>query len=125
MRNLALFLLVLFLIAALLRVDFFFTIAYFFFAVYLLSRLWTQHTSDRLHVKRRFTDRAFPGDRVVVDVVMQNVGWLPLPWLEVHESLPVELIAPPFHRLNSSHGKFEMSSTCESGDAHMVFVPFY
>jgi uncharacterized protein (DUF58 family) len=91
-------LLFLFIIAAVLRVDFFFTIAYLFFAVYLLSRLWTQRTVDHLRVERRFTDHAFPGDRVTVDVVVQNASWLPTPWLEVHESLPVELIAPPFHR---------------------------
>ena len=98
MRNFAPFLLFLFVIAAILRVDFFFTIAYLFFAVYLLSRLWTQRTVDHLRVERRFTDHAFPGDRVTVDIVVQNASWLPTPWLEVHESLPVDLIAPPFHR---------------------------
>lgn len=98
MRNFAPFLLFLFVIAAILRVDFFFTIAYLFFAVYLLSRLWTQRTVRHLHVERRFTDHAFPGDQVTVDVVVENESWLPIPWLEVHESLPVELIAPPFYR---------------------------
>ena len=98
MRNFALFLLILFLIAALLRVDFFFTIVYLLFTVYLLSRLWTQRTGTCLQVERSYTDRAFPGDQVPVDVMIQNTGWLPIPWLEVHESLPVELIAPPFHR---------------------------
>ena len=98
MRNFAPFLLLLFLIAAFLRVDFFFTVVYLFFAVYLISRLWTRRTVDSLHVQRRFTDRAFPGERVKVDVTVQNTGWLPIPWLEVHESLPVALIAPPFHR---------------------------
>jgi uncharacterized protein (DUF58 family) len=98
MGNFAPFLLILFLIAAILRVDFFFTIAYLFFAVYLLARLWTQRTANHLHVERHFTDRAFPGDQVTVNVVVQNETWLPTPWLEVHESLPVELIAPPFYR---------------------------
>ena len=94
MRHFAPFLLILFVVAAALRVDFFFTIAYLFFAVYLLSRLWTQRTVDHLHVERRFTDRAFPGDQVTVNIVVQNTTWLPTPWLEVHESLPVDLIAP-------------------------------
>jgi len=98
MRNFVPFLLILFVIAALLRVDFFFTIAYLLFAVYLLSRLWARRTVDCLRVQRRFTDHAFSGDRVTVDVVLQNAGWLPVPWMEVHESLPVELIAPPFYR---------------------------
>jgi uncharacterized protein (DUF58 family) len=98
MRNFVPFLLILFVIAALLRVDFFFTIVYLFFAVYLLSRLWTRRTVDRLHVQRRFTDRAFPGDLVTVDLTVHNADWLPIPWLEVHESLRVELTAPPFYR---------------------------
>ncbi len=98
MRDFVPFLLILFIIAVLLRVDFFFTIAYLFFAVYLLSRLWTRRTVQRLRVQRRFVNRAFPGDRVTVDLTVQNAGWLPVPWLEVHESLPVQLTVPPFHR---------------------------
>ena len=97
MRNFAPFLLFLFIIAAILRVDFFFTIAYLFFAVYLLSRLWTQRTTEHLRVERRFVNHAFPGDKVAVDVTVHNTSWLPAPWLQVHESLPVDLATPPFH----------------------------
>ena len=98
MRNFVPFLLILFLIAAILRVDFFFTIVYLFSAVYLLSRLWMGRTVERLRAERRFTDHAFTGDRVPVEVSVQNAGWLPIPWLEVHESLPSDLAVPPFHR---------------------------
>jgi uncharacterized protein (DUF58 family) len=97
MRKFVPFLLILFAIAALLRVDFFFTIFYLFFAIYLLSRLWTPRTVKHLHVQRCFVNRAFPGDRVTVDLTVHNAGWLPIPWLEVHESLRVELAAPPFY----------------------------
>jgi uncharacterized protein (DUF58 family) len=107
MRNFVPFLLVLFVIAAFLRVDFFFTIVYLFFAVYLLLRLWTRRTVHHLRVQRRFTDRAFCGDQVMVDVVVHNIGWLPIPWLEVHESLSVELTAPPFYREVISLGPHE------------------
>jgi uncharacterized protein (DUF58 family) len=98
MRNFVPFLLVLFIITAFLRVDFFFTIVYLLFAVYLLARLWTRRTVDHLRVQRQFIDRAFCGDQVTVDTVVHNADWLPIPWLEVHESLPVELAVPPFHR---------------------------
>jgi uncharacterized protein (DUF58 family) len=98
MRKLVPFLLILFAIAALLRVDFFFTILYLLFGVYLLSRLWARRTVERLEVNRRFVKRAFQGERVMVDVTIHNAGWLPVPWLEMHEALPVQLIAPPFHR---------------------------
>lgn len=98
MRQIVPFLLVLFAIAAFLRVDFFFTIVYLFFAVYLLSRLWTRRMVEGLHVQRRFVDRAFFGDQVRVEVTVRNTGWLPVPWLEMNETLPVQLAAPPFYR---------------------------
>jgi len=110
MRNLLPFLLILFIIAALLRVDFFFTILYFFLAVYLLSHLWIQATRKRLGVQRRFVDHAFFGDQVAVDLQVQNTGWLPIPWLRVHDSLPVQLATPPFHRQVLSLGPREKRS---------------
>ncbi|NLF02218.1 MAG: hypothetical protein GX601_14700, partial [Anaerolineales bacterium] len=90
------FLIILFVIAALLRVDFFFVIVYLFFAVYVLSRTWVQQASSRLHVQRTYVNRAFPGDTVHVKISVHNGSWLPLPWLEVHESLPVHLATPPY-----------------------------
>ena len=98
MRRYLPFLLVLFIIAVVLRVDFFFTIAYLFFLLYLLARLWLGRGLQQVSVVRSFTARAFAGDDVDVDVTLRNDGRLPLPWLHTHESLPVDLIAPPFHR---------------------------
>ena len=40
-------------------------------------------------------------------VTVQNIGWLPIPWLEIHEALPVQLIAPPFQRRVISLGPHE------------------
>ena len=98
MRRFVPFIGILFVIAAVLRIDFFFTIAYLFFGVYLLSRLWMQRATKQLSVERRFADHAFFGDRVAVDLRLRNTGWLPIPWLYVHDSLPVQLAAPPFFR---------------------------
>jgi uncharacterized protein (DUF58 family) len=100
-------LLLLFLIAAVLRVHFYFTIVYLFFGVYLLSRMWTRRMVERLSVERRFVNHAFHGDQVTVDVTVRNTGWLPVPWLEMHETLPVQLIAPPFRRQVVSLGPRE------------------
>jgi len=97
MRGFLPFLLALFVIAAVLRVDFFFTIVYLLSLVYLLSRLWVRHSIKCLQVQRRFVDHAFSGDRVSVEIRVRNPDRLPVPWLEVHESLPVELAAPPFY----------------------------
>ena len=79
MKNFVPFLLIMFIIAALLRVDFFFTIVYLFFAVYLLSRLWARRTEEWMSVRRHFVGRAFFGDQVPVDVLVHNTGWLPVP----------------------------------------------
>jgi uncharacterized protein (DUF58 family) len=98
MQDFVPFLLILFVVAAFLRTDFFFTIVYLLFVVYLLSRMWMQQAARRLKTERRFTDRAFCGEQVAVDLTVHNTGWLPIPWLEVHESLPVALATPPFHR---------------------------
>jgi uncharacterized protein (DUF58 family) len=88
------FLLGLFLIAALLRVDFFFTLAYLFFAVYVLSRLWSGRALPQLTIKREFVRRAFHGDEVPVTVTLRNDGRLPVTWVQARESLPVELGVP-------------------------------
>jgi uncharacterized protein (DUF58 family) len=104
MRNFVPFLLILFVVAAVLRIDFFFSVVYLLAAVYLFSRLWVQRAARGLETERRFTDRAFCGERVPVSLTVRNGGWLPVPWLEVHESLPVALAAPPFYHEITSLG---------------------
>ncbi len=98
MPNLIPFLVLLFLIAALLRVDFFFTIAYLFAIVALFTRLWTRYAADHLQVRRRLISRAFIGDEVDVEVLVHNAGRLPLVWVDVRDSFPAVLASPPFHR---------------------------
>jgi uncharacterized protein (DUF58 family) len=98
MRRYLPFLIILFIIAAVLRIDFFFTIAYLFFLLYLLGRLWMRRSLGRVSFARSFTGRAFSGDEVQVEVKLANTGRLPVPWLQIHESLPIELVSPPFHR---------------------------
>ncbi len=107
MPNLLTFLIVLFAIAALLRIDFFFNILYLLFAVYLFSRLWMRRVTANVRAERRFVNRAFPGDEVRVELRVSNAGWLPAPWLEVRESLPVQLASPPFHHVVLSLGPHE------------------
>jgi len=97
MRRFFPFLLFLFFIALILRIDFFFTIAYLFFLLFVLARLWVGRGLQQVYFERQFTPRAFSGDTVAVEVQVRNSGRLPVPWLHVHESLPVEMISPPFH----------------------------
>ncbi len=107
MRNLAPFILLLLVVAVLLRVDFFFTVIYFLVAVVVLSRLWAGRAAGRLRAERRFVPRAFTGDTLTVELAVRNEGWLPVPWLEINESVPVQLQTVPFGRQVVSLGPRE------------------
>lgn len=98
MRNLSTFVVLLLVIAVALRVDFVFTILYLVVAVYALSHVWVQRSRKGLSIERRFVDRAFYGDQVTVTLQVRNKGVLPVPWLQLHESLPVRLTALAHYR---------------------------
>ncbi|MBM3187205.1 MAG: DUF58 domain-containing protein [Chloroflexi bacterium] len=92
------FILVLFIVAALFRVDFFFYLLYIFFGIFFLTKLWLDRAIQHVMVRREYVDRAFPGERVPVTLHVRNGSLLPLPWLRVHESVPIQLKSPSFHR---------------------------
>ncbi len=98
MSNFGLFIFILFILAAILRVDFFFTILYLFVGVYILSRAWTNRMVKQLVCRRHFGNRAFLGDEITVSITAENTGWLPIPWLMVHETYPLNLSLTPFFR---------------------------
>jgi uncharacterized protein (DUF58 family) len=75
-----------------------FYLAYALVGLMLLSRLWLSHAHDALAGRRRFTPRAFYGEELQVQLQIANRGRWPIPWLELHESLPVALHAPNFER---------------------------
>lgn len=124
MGDLIPFLLLLFIIAAFLRVDFFFTIAYLLLAAMVLSRVWVERTVNQLNASRAFTPRAFPGDRVTVHLRIHNAGWFPVPWLEVHESRSVELASSPFQQVISMKGgeerAFAYTVACRRRGVHSI-----
>jgi uncharacterized protein (DUF58 family) len=98
MRNFIIFTLVLFFLAALLRIDFFFTIFYLFIGVYVVSRIWTRQSLRRLVVYRTLPERAFLSERLTVTIHFTNGSRLPVPWLMVTESFSSVLSSPPFFR---------------------------
>jgi uncharacterized protein (DUF58 family) len=98
MGNFVIFILVLFALAALLRIDFFFTILYLFAGVYILSRLWSRRMLRNLVISRSMEQRAFLGERVNVTLTLENRSRLPIPWLLLNESFSTVLSSPPFFR---------------------------
>jgi len=88
--------LLLFLLSLALRVDPFFTVIWFLLGTYGLARMWIRRSVQHLQISRRFEDRAFTGDEVDVHLTIRNAGRLPVLWLQIGESLPLELTTTPF-----------------------------
>ncbi len=117
MQNLVAIVLGLFVVAVILRIDFYFSIVYLLAAVYLLARVWIRQNGRQLTLRRNFVNRAFPNETIPVELIVKNTGWLPVPWVEVQDSLPVELISPPFYREVITLGshkerRFEYTLSC-------------
>jgi uncharacterized protein (DUF58 family) len=107
----------LFLLAALLRIDTYFTVLYLLALTYILGRTWARRAMQQIETRRQLVNRAFPGEEIPVSLTVTNDGWLPVPWVEIHDSLPVDLIAPPFYRRVLSLGPhqtrhFHYTLTC-------------
>ena len=98
MSGILFFVLVLVVIAALFRIDFVFYLVYLLFGAYLLSGWWLDRSLSGVRVRHEYENRAFVGDHVRVCLRVCNDSWLPVPWLRIHESLPIHLISPNFFR---------------------------
>jgi uncharacterized protein (DUF58 family) len=91
MRSIIPALLFLLVLALTFRIDLYFTIVWFLIGLYVLSRLWTRRAAQSLSVQRRFPARAFNGDHITVELSLRNRSRLPVPWVEVEESVPIEM----------------------------------
>jgi uncharacterized protein (DUF58 family) len=98
MGNFVFFVVVLFVLAALLRIDFFFTVLYLFAGVYILSRIWSRRMLKNLRITRTLEQRAFLGEQVAVTLKFENLSRLPIPWLLLNETISTALSSPPFYR---------------------------
>ncbi len=96
MINLLPLVVALLLIAGLLRVSFAFHALYILFGLYILASLWSRQAGDGIRVRRTYDTRALHGDTLTVRIEIENRTLWPVPWLRVHERLPVALAAPPF-----------------------------
>jgi uncharacterized protein (DUF58 family) len=57
-----------------------------------------------VEARRRFNTHAFFGETIKIHLDVQNKGWLPLPWLELRETLPVALVGPRSFQTATSLG---------------------
>jgi uncharacterized protein (DUF58 family) len=88
------FLLLLLIIAALFRDDFVFTLVYLVVGAYLVGGVWSRRALAAVTFHRDFIPRAFLGEQVKVGLQISNTSWLPVPWLQLHEGLPVTISGP-------------------------------
>lgn len=87
-------LIVLLVIASFMRGDFALTLIYLVVGALVAGLWWSRRALTQLQMKRQFADHAFLGERVKINLHVQNKGWLPLLWLELRETLPVALVGP-------------------------------
>ncbi len=87
-------LVVLLLIASFMRGNFALTLIYFVVGGLAAGLWWSSRALAQVEIKRRFNAHAFLGERIKVDLHVQNKGWLPVLWLELYETLPVALVGP-------------------------------
>lgn len=107
MSDLVSFLLVLLVVAALLRVDFFFYLFYLLVGLVVLGRAWARGAAHAVAFERQHPGRVFWGEQPVVRLVLRNRGLLPVLWLHVHDSVPIQLRSPNFYQQVLSLGPRE------------------
>lgn len=87
-------LVVLLIIAAFTRGDFALTLIYLIVGALAAGMWWGRRALAQVETKRHFSKHAFLDEQVKVQLRIQNKGWLPVPWLELRETLPVALVGP-------------------------------
>jgi uncharacterized protein (DUF58 family) len=90
-KFLPVFLLALIAIAIFLEGDYVLTLVYLFFGALIASRWWGGKVMRSIDLERSFNHWAFLGEKVRVDLNIKNRSFLPVPWLQIRESLPVGL----------------------------------
>jgi len=85
-------------LAAVMREDAVLMIFYLVAGMYIVGRWWSRRSLRAVSFERIFTRRAFLGETIPVSLNLKNSGWLPTLWLNLHESLPLELVSPNFFR---------------------------
>jgi len=106
MNNLFWALLVLFLIAALVRMDWVYYLVYLVGGVWVFSHWWIRRSLNHLRMERAIQPYAFTNEQVPVQVRIDNRAWLPLAWLQIRETVPPDLRNnPEYHVVTSVGGR--------------------
>jgi len=85
------FLIVLALLAVFLRADFILALVYLLLGVYITGRIWGNRALKNVVGIRTHPSHVFFGEKIPIQLVIRNLGFLPVVWLQFLESLPMEL----------------------------------
>jgi len=91
MNNIFWALLILFALAALVRMDWAYYLVYVVGGVWVFSHWWIRRSLANLRMTRRIPQYAFTNEQVTVQLAIDNRAWLPLPWLQIQEAVPLDL----------------------------------
>lgn len=103
---------VLLLLAVFMRGDFALTLLYLVAGALAAGIWWSKSALAQVKARRHFQTHAFLGEKISVQLNVQNIGWLPVAWLELRDTLPVELVGPnqfqsAIHLTPRAEAKFE------------------
>lgn len=87
------FIIFLMILAVFLRAESALTIFYMIIGTFLLGLWWNKKSLQHIKITRQYENHAFFGEDISVIVNIENKSILPILWLEIHESLPVNLRA--------------------------------
>ncbi len=104
MHNLFWSLLILFAVAALFRMDWVYYLVYVVGGVWIFSHIWVRRTLGRIQMERTLPTHAFTGETIAAQLRLHNRSWLPLPWLQIQEAIPLDLKDQPDYRAVVSVG---------------------
>jgi len=103
------FLVFLMILAVFLGAESALTIIYMVIGIFLLSLWWNKRGLRHIEIFRKFDQYAFWGEKINVSLQIHNQSLLPILWLELHESIPVNLRAgrrvKNVFSLGSRHGE--------------------
>ncbi|MFN2241492.1 MAG: DUF58 domain-containing protein, partial [Anaerolineae bacterium] len=98
MRGLLPFLIVLFGVAFVTKVDFFFYLLYALSGIYVLGRVWASRSLRAVSLSRHHERRVFWDERFEVQIEVRNGSLLPVLWMRIADTVPAELAAGKLFR---------------------------
>jgi uncharacterized protein (DUF58 family) len=104
MHNIFWALIVLFAVAAFLRMDWVYYLVYLVGGIWVFSHIWMRRSLGRMQLVRELPARAFAGETIDARLHLANRSWLPLPWLQIQEAVPLDLKDQPDYRAVVSVG---------------------